>query len=84
MPVSLRLRSYIKSMGLIELAGISIESPDKDPKKNSEGTRVSLTEKGSKKSDSVEKRKENEWAITQKLKAAQTRRVLQLVRAQQE
>lgn len=53
-----------KSMGLIELASVTIESPDKDPKKNSEGTRVSLTEKGLKESTAWKKEKENEWAIT--------------------
>jgi hypothetical protein len=53
-----------KSMGLIELAGIKIESPDKDPKKTSEGTRVSLTEKGLKESTAWKQERENEWIIT--------------------
>jgi hypothetical protein len=53
-----------KSMGLIELASITIESSDKDPKKNIEGTRVSLTERGLKESTAWKIEKENEWTIT--------------------
>jgi hypothetical protein len=53
-----------KSMGLIDLASITIESPDKDPKNNSEGTRISLTEKGLKESIAWKKEAENEWTIT--------------------
>jgi|GEM_PF-3515608 len=53
-----------KSMGLIELASVTIESSDKDPKKIIEGTRVSLTEKGLKESTAWKKEKENEWTIT--------------------
>jgi hypothetical protein len=53
-----------KSMGLIDLASITIESPDKDPKKTIEGTRISLTEKGLKESTAWKKEKENEWTIT--------------------
>ncbi len=51
-------------MGLIELASITIESSDKDPKKNIEGTRVSLTERGLKESIAWKKEKENEWTVT--------------------
>lgn len=53
-----------KSMGLIELASVTIESSDKDPKKNIDGTRVSLTEKGLKESTVWKKERENEWSVT--------------------
>jgi hypothetical protein len=53
-----------KLMGLIELASITIESSDKDAKKNIEGTRVSLTERGLKESTGWKKEKENEWSVT--------------------
>jgi hypothetical protein len=53
-----------KLMGLIDLTGITIESADKDPKKNIEGTRVSLTERGLKESTAWKKESENEWTIT--------------------
>lgn len=53
-----------KSMGLIELASVTIESSDKDPKKNIAGTRVSLTEKGLKESTFWKKERENEWSVT--------------------
>lgn len=53
-----------KSMGLIELASVTIESSDKDPKKNTEGTLVSLTERGLKESTAWKKERENEWAVT--------------------
>lgn len=53
-----------KSMGLIELNSITIESSDKDPKKTTEATRVSLTERGLKESTSWAKEKENEWTVT--------------------
>src|SRR6185503_20004375 len=39
-----------KSMGLVELGTITIDSPDKDSKENTEATRVSLTERGVKES----------------------------------
>ena len=53
-----------RSMGLLQLAGITIESSDKDPKKTTEGTRVSLTERGLKESTAWRKESENEWTIT--------------------
>lgn len=53
-----------RSMGLIQLAGITIESAEKDPKKTTEGTRVSLTERGLKESTAWRKESENEWTIT--------------------
>ena len=53
-----------KSMGLIELASVTIESSDKDPSKSTERTRVSLTEKGLAESKSWKQVRENEWSIT--------------------
>jgi hypothetical protein len=53
-----------KSMGLIELTSVTIESPDKDPGKSTERTRVSLTEKGLGESKSWKQVRENEWSIT--------------------
>lgn len=52
-----------KSMGLVELATITIESPDQDSKKNTEATRVSLTERGVKESAAWRQEKENEWVV---------------------
>jgi hypothetical protein len=54
----------LKEMGLIDLESATIESPDKDPAKNSEGTRVWLTDAGLKESASWAKGRENEWIIT--------------------
>jgi hypothetical protein len=53
-----------KSMGLIEVTSVKIESPDKDPSKSTERTRVSLTEKGLEESKSWKQVRENEWSIT--------------------
>lgn len=53
-----------KAMGLVELSSITIESPDKDAKKNTEATRVSLTERGVKESAAWKQEKENEWIVT--------------------
>ncbi len=53
-----------KSMGLVELTTITIESADKDSKKNTEATRVSLTERGVKESAAWRQEKENEWIVT--------------------
>jgi hypothetical protein len=53
-----------KAMGLVELAAIIIESPDKDSRKNTEATRVSLTERGVKESATWKLEKENEWIVT--------------------
>ena len=53
-----------KDMGLVALATITIESPDKDSKKNTEATRVSLTERGVKESAAWRQEKENEWIVT--------------------
>ncbi|MEK6407360.1 MAG: hypothetical protein AABN34_10380 [Acidobacteriota bacterium] len=53
-----------KSMGLVELTSVKIESRDKDPSKSIEGTRVSLTEKGLVESKSWNQSRENEWSIT--------------------
>ena len=53
-----------KGMGLVELTTITIESPDKDSKKNTEATRVSLTERGVKESAAWRQEKENEWIVT--------------------
>jgi len=52
-----------KSMGLVELATITIESPDKDSKKNTEATRVWLTERGIRESAAWMLEKENEWVV---------------------
>lgn len=53
-----------KSMGLIELTSVKIESRDKDESKSSEGTRVSMTEKGLAESKAWKQTRENEWTIT--------------------
>ena len=53
-----------KSMGLIELTSVKIESSDKDPSKSTERTSVSLTEKGLAESKNWERVRENEWSIT--------------------
>ena len=52
-----------KAMGLVELTSVKIESRDKDPSKSTEGTRVSLTEKGFNESKSWKQERENSWAI---------------------
>ena len=52
-----------KSMGLIELASVKIDSSDKDAKKSEEGTRVSLTEKGLQESEAWSQQRPNEWTI---------------------
>jgi hypothetical protein len=52
-----------KSIGLIELTSIKIESPDKDPKKTTEGTLVTLTEKGLAESRSWKQTRENAWSV---------------------
>lgn len=53
-----------KSMGLIDLVSVKIDSKDNDPKKSTEGTRVSLTEKGLAESKNWKPARENEWNIT--------------------
>lgn len=52
-----------KAMGLVELTSVKVESRDKDPQKSTEGTRVSLTEKGINESKSWKQEGENSWAI---------------------
>lgn len=52
-----------KSMGLLELATVTTESPDKDSKKNTEATRVWLTERGVKESAAWMQEKEDEWVV---------------------
>src|SRR5262245_4363808 len=52
-----------RSIGLVELTSVRIESPDKDPKKSTEGTLVTLTEKGLAESKSWKQAKENAWSI---------------------
>lgn len=53
-----------KDMGLVELTTITIESADKNSKKSTEATRVSLTERGVKESAAWRQEKENEWIVT--------------------
>lgn len=52
-----------KSMGLIEMTGVKIESPDKDPAKTIDGTHVSLTEKGLSESRYWKQVRKNSWRI---------------------
>lgn len=54
----------LRSIGLIDLASVTIESPDKDPKNSHDWTRVSLTEKGLKESEGWTKGGENVWIVT--------------------
>ena len=55
-----------KAMGLIELASVKIDAPDKnpDPDHSTEGTLISLTEKGLAESKNWKQKRENEWIIT--------------------
>lgn len=53
-----------KAMGLVELSSITLESPDKDSRKTTEATRVSLTEKGTKESAAWKQEKDNLWIVT--------------------
>lgn len=55
--------SVLKSMGLVELTGVKIESRDEDTTKSTEGTRVSLTEKGVAESKSWKQLSETSWEI---------------------
>jgi hypothetical protein len=52
-----------RSMGLLELTSVKIDSPDKDSNRSAEGTRVSLTEKGLQESKAWTQERENEWTI---------------------
>ena len=53
----------LKSLGLLELTSVKIDSPDKDANGSIEGTRVSLTEKGLQESKAWTQKRENEWTI---------------------
>lgn len=64
-----------KSMGLVELSAITIESPDKDSKKNTEATRVRLTERGVRESAAWMQEKENEWVV-----AIADRRLVEIIK----
>ena len=57
------LYTAFKSLGLIEMTAVKIESPDKDPARSIDGTRVSLTEKGLSESKSWRQDGENTWTI---------------------
>ena len=54
----------LRSIGLVDLTSVTIESADKDPKKRHDWTSVSLTEKGLKESSTWTKESDNEWIVT--------------------
>jgi hypothetical protein len=66
--------TMFKSMGLIELSSIQMDSQDKDAAGRSEGTRVSLTEKGLTESKGWKEDRKDEWTIT-----IATRRVVEVL-----
>jgi hypothetical protein len=51
-------------MGLIQMSSVRIESSDRDARKSTEGTLVSLTAKGLAESKAWKLERENQWSIT--------------------